>query len=444
MTGSSAPSAHREPQGGEKRAGQVRAIQRLQDEMIDLFGEDDDVVIIVETIPEPGGEPESRTLGLKDPVSLQTTDNPNGVLPEVADTPLQVTYGLKPNASPEARGKFDTLGGLVDIGMRPESALSYASGKGEQSPGMQAATIGNAYGGKKLNTNKEKAERHFKTADTLGNYFNSTGVPQLQSAGRALKATASIGRAVPNDSYEMAERANYRYRGMKDNLPKAMTSAMNAPEHKMLMGAFDDPALTPEKWHEQLAKVGDYLQGLESRNKDVFNAEPYRPVLAAAIASTPAGVSPRDFLDRYNRDLAIMSLIPELPADARAVKLGEKAGFGVPSSGVVIRPDGAFKEMYRGVGPDHYLPFSAKALPELRDGQYVRTRYRGGLTNEDITRAGRLWRAGRPRWCPPAACSPSNSSRTPSVEGRGRSPEVAAMAERYERILDQVQDSGST
>lgn len=431
-------------QRGQQRAGQVRAISRLQDELLDLFGDEagDDVVVVVETVPtSPDEEPVSRRLGLKDPVTAQSVNNPNGVLPIDEDVPLKATYEMKGTASPELREKFNTFNGLIDIGMRPETASAYARGEGASTPGAQAATVYQNYTGRKPSSNKARAERHFNTASTLGNYLSDTSIPQLQGVGRALQATGKIGGQIPEDAYKVAERANYRYRGMKDNLPKTMSEALKAGEHQMLTAAFSDPALTKERWKSQLVSVSDYLQEMETRNKDAFNAQVYRPVLAATIASTPAGVSPRDFIDRYTRDLSVMSLIPEIPADQRAVKLGEAAGFGVPSSGMIIRPDGAFKELYRGVGPDHYLPFSAKALPELRDGQYVRTRYRGGLTNEDVSV---LVASGARKATVVSSSGLFTIELKPdtSAEGRMRSPEVAAMGERYERILDQVATSG--
>jgi hypothetical protein len=337
---------------------------------------------------------------------------------------------------------------LIDSGIRPDVAGELVnSGNGAGA----AARVGNAlmqYTGAAPSKTSQKAIRHFQTADALGSYFMRSGQPQLMAAGTALKNVAAMGGKLNESHYQLAERMNYRFRGMKDNLPQLFTESMASGPHRVATALFNDPNLGPQRW----AEIRDKVFSQPARRERALSTDKGGNVqfsdTTAAIASymdrNPRftnRMSPRDFVDRFVGDIAVTSLIPEIPADKRAVELGQQAGFGVPSSGIIIRSDGQAKEMYRGVGEDHYLPFSAKALPELRDAQYVRTRVLGGHTGEDITT---LVASGARRATVVSGSGVFSIELKPntSLVGRMAQPEVAAMGERYERILDKLSSSG--
>jgi hypothetical protein len=440
-------------QRGQATSGKVRAINRMQDELTELFGDTPDVVIVLEDVnptnPDLAGQ--QRFLELNKPVSMDTATGGLGALPGNPEAKQRMSFGVKDTANKETRARFDTFSTLLNSGIRPDVAAAMA-----QTGDMGAAgEVGNAllqYTGQKPNTNAERATRNFTTAQRLGEYMTGSQIPQLQMVGRGLKTTGRVGNKLAgNDAFMQAtERANYRFRGMRDNLPKEYSDALTgggAQAHAALLSSFENPNLNKQNWQAGLGNIERWLDAqnkVSDRDKKgatAVTASIPLQVMASSIVNTPEGVSPRNFVDRYTRDLAAASLIDSLPKDPRAVELGQKAGFGVPSSGIIIRADGQAKEMYHGVGEDHYLPFSAKALGELRDGQYVRTRNTGGLTPEDITT---LVASGGRKATVLSTNGMFHIELKPDVtlEGRMRSPEVAAMGERYERILDQVANSG--
>lgn len=433
----SATKAKREE--AQARAGAVRAISRFQDELMDVFGEDNkDIVVVLETTPMSEGEvAEQRVINLDQPVQ------PND-LQLAMQQGAKMTAGLRPNADAQTAQRFQTYGALMNAGMRPDAAGALAQ-NAQESQGVQRAL--NAYGGRPLTGLEAKAKRGFDTANAFGSYFANSQQPQLQALGGALKGVAAVGGAINPETYQMAERANFRLRGMKDNLPEGYsTPSMHGKSglQGVINSVYSDTSLDKDKWmgvRERMRNASDTSRYMVTRGDGT--AEFDDPVMAAVSyneRTLSRNVSPRNYFDRVTRDIATASLIPEIPDDRRAAELGRLAGFGVPSSGIIIRSDGRAKEMYRGVGEDHYLPFSAKAIPEMRDGQYVRTRNTGGLTSEDIST---IVTAGARSATVVSGSGVFTIELKPDVSlpGRLSSPEVAAMGERYSRILDQVADS---
>ena len=427
---------------GRKSAGVIRAISSFQDELIDLFGEDSkDVRIIVEG-SDRGDQPrEATALGLTEPVSPEALR-----LGEEAGQP-RMSVGVTADASPELAQRLAMIDQLMAAGFRQDVAAELAGAPGA---GQAVANVGTAlrgYRGAAPSTAKGKADRHFKTAAALGGYFAGSSAPQLQAAGAALKVVGEGGRQIPQDVYDSATKLGFRYRGLRDRLPEAYTEALGTPEHQALTQMFDNPNLTPATWariRSEVLRPRAQAERELSMRRDATGAE-FSDVSAGVLnhlesVASPR-VSPRDYIDRYTADLAVASLIPEIPADRRAAELANKAGYGIPSSGIIIRADGAAKEMYRGVAEDHYLPFSAKALPELRDGQYVRTRVLGGFTPEDL-RVALTGGARRATVVSGSGVFTLDLKPDVSATGRMTSPDISAMPERYERILDAVANSG--
>jgi hypothetical protein len=419
----------------ETQAGVVRAVSRFQDELIEVFGEDNkDIVLVVETTPTQEGQPvETEQLSLDQPVNPQVVG--------IGEQPgAKMGFALRPDAGPGARQKLQTLNSLMDAGLRPDVAAQLAQGGGEPFGGLQSTLTG--YTGKKKDTFEGKAKQHFASAEKLGQYFVNSGQPQLAAAGGALKAVGAVGNRINPKTFELAERMNFRLRGMKDNLPPEYSDMVKSPEGRILTSLFNDPTITPERWTQLRGAVmrtarNERDLSLKSDGTGASFNDPLMAELNYLDRTISQKVSPRNFIDRFTADMAAVSLIREVPMDDRAVALSQAAGYGVPSSGIIIRSDGKAKEMYRGVADDHYLPFSAKALPELRDGQYVRSRTLGGLTPEDITTAV-VSGARRATVVSGSGVFSIDLRPDTSLVGRMASPEVAAMGERYERILDQV------
>lgn len=432
--------AERVRERAQQMAGRIRAINQFQDELIDLFGDGNkDVVVVIEGEQMGQLPPDQEIVELNEAVPKSAVNAAMG--------DAKMTMGLRPNADPKTREKFMMFQQLLDSGMRPDIAAELMSGQGGQGAAGKINDALMGYTGQKANTPAAKAKKHFDMADALGDYFIRSGSPQLAAAGAALKNTAKLGNRLSPEHYELAERMNYRFRGMKDRLPKRFSDSMNSAQHRAAEAMFEQPDLTPERWAQIREKVFSAPARQErSLSTDRSGNVKFSDVpLAIASHMDRSGkytskLSPRDYVDQFVNDVAVTSLIEELPTDMRAVELGQQAGFGVPSSGIIIRSDGRAKEMYRGVGEDHYLPFSAKALPELRDGQYVRTRVVGGLTGEDITT---LVTSGARRATVVSGSGVFTLDLKPntSLGGRMTSPEVAAMGERYERILDKLVDS---
>ena len=427
-------------QEGRRQAGVVRAISGFQDEMINLFGDSNDVRVIVEGASRGEQGRESAILGTHQPVDEDTLRL--GLEPDA-----RMSMGLAPGADAATREKYQMVTQLMNAGVRPDVAVELAGAQSGQGAVANVVQSFQGYGPRRANTSQEKANRHFRMADSLGGYFANSQNPQLAAAGTTLKILGRGGQKVPSETFDAADRASYRYRGIRDNLPAEYTRALRTPEHQAMMAAFDDEAMTAERWAQVRDKV---IMARPRRERDMSMR---RDGQGAEFNDASAGVlihldqvagkrvSPRDFIDRYTADLAVASLIPEIPADRRASELANKAGYGIPSSGIIIRPDGQAKEMYRGVAEDHYLPFSAKALPELRDGQFVRTRVLGGLTPEDI-RVAVVSGARRATVVSGSGVFTLELKPNTAVPGRLASPELAGMADRYERILDQVANSG--
>jgi hypothetical protein len=432
---------------GQQLAGKVRAISRFQDELMDVFGENagDDIVVVVENIPTSADEQqEQAAIGLQTPVTeeaLRVAESPNA----------RMTIGLRADAKRETRDKYKQFEMLLNSGLRPDVAadmIGASSGKEGAARGAAQKLTDAMYGytGLKQSESGARAKKHFATMDALGSYFENTKVPQLAAAGTALKVAARAGEGLKPQHYELAERMNYRFRGRRDNLPKIYSDSTANDAHKSITSTSSDPSLTADTWAEKRDRLYKWSNKVaaastDPRTNEINFTDPTAAEVSYLSGSMDLRASPRAFVDQFTRDIAVTSLIDEVPSDKRAVRLGQLAGYGVPSSGIVIRADGQAKEMYRGTGDDHYLPFSAKALPELRDGQYVRTRTLGGLTPEDITT---LVTSGGRRATVLSGSGLFSVELRPdvSLEGRMKSPEVAAMGERYERILDQVANSG--
>lgn len=76
-------------------------------------------------------------------------------------------------------------------------------------------------------------------------------------------------------------------------------------------------------------------------------------------------------------------LFNRLPS-LRLSEIQRKSGRIPPSEGVIVGADGQVKVQAVGFADDHYLPFNLKNLNNLKGGEYVRTRSKGGLTTEDV------------------------------------------------------------
>jgi hypothetical protein len=448
QTNPAAPGqAIQERERGQQLAGKVRAISRFQDELLEVFGANagDDIVVVVENIPTSADEEiRQEVVGLNAPVH-------QGALDVANEGPARMTVGLKADAKAESRNKYKQFEMLLNSGLRPDVAadlMGASAGKEGAARGAAQKLTDAMYGytGLKGSEPGSRAKKHFATMDALGSYFENTKQPQLAAAGTALKLAARAGSGLKPQHYELAERMNYRFRGRKDNLPKTYTDSMNNEAHKSIVATSSEADLSPDTWAAKREALHKWSQQVavnstDPRTHDVNFTDPTAAEVSYLNGTMDMRASPRAFVDQFTRDMAVTSLINEVPSDKRAVLLGQLAGYGVPSSGMIIRSDGQSKEMYRGTGDDHYLPFSAKALPELRDGQYVRTRTLGGLTPEDITT---LVTSGGRRATVLSGSGLFSVELRPdvSLEGRMKSPEVAAMGERYERILDQVANSG--
>ena len=70
--------------------------------------------------------------------------------------------------------------------------------------------------------------------------------------------------------------------------------------------------------------------------------------------------------------------------DPNRVQLHLESGRGVPSQGILVNERGQIVAESVGLGEDHYLPFTPRALKQLKGGEYARTRAFGGPTTEDF------------------------------------------------------------
>lgn len=173
-----------------------------------------------------------------------------------------------------------------------------------------------------------------------------TGVPGAQQAKIAAEFGTLVGQYGPEAEKVVGpvmRRTSYRYRGIERKPDSAL---------------------------------------IADRNVRVARME--RPVEDQSLASRVAGstVSP-EAKSNASMQAALHYLALRLP-NLRLAEIQRLSGRIPPSQGVIIDRDGKIAVQAVGHADDHYLPFNLKNLKALRDGQYVRTRTKGGLTTEDI------------------------------------------------------------
>lgn len=215
-------------------------------------------------------------------------------------------------------------------------------------------------------SNMDRAWYTMQDAGTLasgvGGAASKMGIPGGSSLAVAGQAANLAGRLGPNAEKIVGpsvRRAKYRAQGTERPVDKDLSNIVRQKGIGVLSEKIQ--RLSPDKREEVLTKV---------RN---------------------SGGKVDNFLTPDSRELAaVMGSIDYMTKripDARRNNLRTASGKVAPSEGVIISQDGDVLHQSMGVTSDHYLPFSAKNLKDLKGGTYVRTRTMGGPTTEDI-RAG--------------------------------------------------------
>ena len=427
----------------QRAQGLVRGVAAFQDELADLFGDSiNDVQLVVR--PTFEGAPEqplvqgaNAPIG-QDPRVLQTLYDAAEKAP-VGQEAVELGFQAAPGSIAEQR--VQNFNAMSRFGMPPERAASMVANNMQASapPDPAMLTAFNNYQENSQNTGGIR--RGFDALTQLGQgMMQSSFLPaEARAAGFMINRAGQYGNMVPEQVWTAGEKARHRYQGRKREVPGSFQQLMDTPVMQDVRLMQTDKGFGVEQWSQWAAAAGDEADRVTARWLQETSGRPNRraPVDArwAPLVSThlndPSIRNPRAFSDVVQRDGAVASLVPMIPADSNTVDV---LGRGkAPSQGMIIPARGQATQSYTGVGADSYTPFSALALRKLHNGQYVRTREVGGLTSEDI----RTLMAAKGKSA--TVVSSSGVFTITMKPGMSRkSPEVLAMAERYDQILNRI------
>ena len=269
-------------------------------------------------------------------------------------------------------------------------------------------------------------------ANAAGAVLGTTG---MRAVGSPEEMRAVLGALSPSKGQQAPSERRYNQMAAMGNMLNRVAPGSSAARYLQAAGAWGKD--TQDALGPYVERAAYRFRGNEVRPDEgllnVFNSEDMKAKDAEVGADDSKRMGVR-------RQVAGQVLLEKIPTDRNLVELATRSGNSLPSQGVLIDADGDIVSQSVGVGPDHYVPFDLKTMKALNGGQYVRTRVLGGLTPEDIHAV--LVGNGR------AASVVSGSGRfelelDPDLRGKRRfNDKVMVMADRYERILDAVADSG--
>lgn len=306
----------------------------------------------------------------------------------------------RPDGSPAGRASFDLVSSLGG----PTARATQGAVQGVERGGSSFADRWTDAGGDQAGSTTASTYRRIEAGSKLlGQVAPYSGKAQVASAfGQFVghygpEAEKVIGPA--------ARKTAYRYRGTERKPDKALLDARNSNVVSLAVPESDQSI----------------------------------PQIAARRALGPgAGVSPEQ-KQGASQSASTLYLGRRLPS-LRLAEIQTKSGKIPPSEGVIIDRDGKIAHQAVGFQEDHYLPFNLKNLKDLKDGQYVRTRTKGGLTTEDIY-TGLV--AGARQVTVVSNSGVFTIEFEDDFRGvRRYNDKAASMVERYGKTLDAIQNGG--
>jgi hypothetical protein len=282
------------------------------------------------------------------------------------DVVVDVSKAFDPNRPRDAHGQFSRTESRHGKKLqRKARKLSAAEQKAYfnlvatlNSRGAQASQFSNSWldaGRDTPGTNDRTYRRIQSGSQLLGDVTTGPGgvpLPGMGKVATAAKFGEFVGRYGPEAEKVIgphARKTAYRYRGTER---------------------------TPDS--ELIGMRNDRVKAFAVPESDLS----VQQIAARRALGPAAGVSPEQKINA-SVTAATTYLGRRLPS-LRLAEIQTKSGKIPPSEGVIVDRDGKVSHQAIGFAEDHYLPFNLKNLSDLKDGTYVRTRTKGGLSTEDI------------------------------------------------------------
>lgn len=423
------------PEGSPQRQRlqhRAREVARFQDELAELFGDSTDVRILI-----PAGKGKQVEQPIGEPINRRAMEALRDL--EVGED-VDLEYELGPNAALSARRQMaatNALGAVAPQGV----AQVIGQRAGYEAPGSIRETA-QQYQAAQPGT-PDRIQRGFQLTGQLGSLISNIPLTEAKVAGGALSGVSAAGAALTPAALKRIEETNYRARGKKRALPREFSEIQRSPAMADLHALYSMPAAQGQARWEGTPDAPGLRQYLLDQSAQVqasnLRGTPAHLMSALVESALMTSETPQEYASSIGREAAVVSLIRAIPYDKQAAELAVSAGKEPPSQGIIIRDDGQAKEMYQGVGPDTFLPFSGRSMSELPNGQYVRSRTLGGPTPEDLKA---LVVGGAKSATVVSASGVYTIHLNPDMSrAQLASPDVLAIGSNYERMLQQVQES---